>query len=126
MSDRDFEALRLVAAESSLWRVAAGIARTGLVAWDESRTAGAVRYVAFRFEVLPSEARVRVGALVAAWLGLGHLALVWMMPAYVAPALPRSWFIGFVLSAFATAAAARPLALAWAGSAFASLVRTRT
>ena len=122
MSDRDFEALRLVAAESSLWRVAAGIARTGLVA----RTAGAVRYVAFRFEVLPSEARVRVGALVAAWLGLGHLALVWMMPAYVAPALPRSWFIGFVLSAFATAAAARPLALAWAGSAFASLVRTRT
>lgn len=125
MSDRDFEALRLVAVDSRLWQIGAGAARAGLAAWKDSRTSAMLRRVAAVLEVLRPAERVRAAALVAVWMGLGHLAFLWMVPAYVAPGLPRSWTVAAVLAALIVASLARPLAVAWTDSTIASSTRTR-
>ena len=125
MIDSRFAGVRHAVADSWLGSAAAFAARAVSAAWAESWLAQWL--AAFRQSVasVPLTGRVRFAAMVVVWAGLGYLGLLTVIPAYVAPGLPRDG-IGFVIAA-ALVVAVLPdaFAQAWPGSALRRLVQKR-
>lgn len=113
MSDRDFRALVDTAVESRLWLAGAAAVRAWSAAWRESSCVGAVRRAAAVTGDWTAIDRVRYSAIAIAAMALGHLALVALFPAYVAPALPMTFMLAVALLAAAVAAAPNGFARAW-------------
>lgn len=125
MIDSRFAGVRHAVADSWLGSAAAVAARAVSAAWAES-------WLAQRLDVLtrslasgPLTSRVRFAAMVVVWAGLGYLGLLAVIPAYVAPGLPR-YGIGFVIAvALVVAVLPDAFAQAWPGSALRRLVQKR-
>lgn len=111
MITTDFECLGQAAIDSRLGRAALGGARAVQSAWLSSQTA---RGLAWIESSLPSgrAGRLRFYALTAAWAALGHLVILAVVPAYVAPGLPRLGVV-FGSAALVIAACAGWIERAW-------------
>lgn len=125
MIDSDFENLQRAATDSQLGRAARVIARVVTAAWSSS-------WLARWFEVGiglatsgPVTNRLRFVALVLVWAGVAYLAMLTVVPPYVAPGLPRFW-IGFgMAAAIVVAVLPDAFARAWPDSRARRLVQKR-
>jgi len=113
MSDREFRALSETAVESRLWHAASSAGRVWSAAWRESVAAGFITRAAAVTSDWTASDRVRYGAIAVATMALGHLGLVALFPAYVAPALPITFMFVAALLAAAVAAVPHAFVCAW-------------
>ena len=113
MSDREFRALSETAVESRLWLAASAAVWVWSAAWRESSAVGVVsRAAAITKEWSPID-RVRYGAIAIATMAIGHLGLVALSPAYVAPALPMTFMLAVALLAAVVGAAPNAFVRGW-------------
>lgn len=122
MTQRDFENLRSVAAESALWRWSLAVARAYDSAWSESRLGGWWREAGAKKTTWTAATRVRYVALILAWAAAWQVVVLSVLPGYVLSGLPRAWFALFSAGALAVAIAAPALVRAWTNSALATLL----
>ena len=125
MIDADFENLRRAAIDSRLGRAARLTARVVTAAWSSSSVARWFEAGIGLATLGPVTHRVRFVAMVLGWAGVAHLAMLAVVPPYVAPGLPRFW-IGFGMAA-AIVVAVLPDAFtrAWPDSRARRLVQKR-
>ncbi len=113
MIDRDFCALSETAVESRLWRAFAKAGRVWTAAWQESAAARTITRVAEVTGDWTPIDLVRCAAIVVTTMTLGHLGLVALFPAYLAPALPLMFMVAVALLAAAVALMPRGFVHAW-------------
>lgn len=116
MTDREFRALYETTAESRLWRAGAGAVRMWSAAWRDSAAVRAIGGVRSSIGGWSARDRLRYGALAVAIAAFGHLVLASLLPAYVAPALPRGLILTVAAIAAAIAIAPQLFATAWSES----------
>ena len=113
MSNREFRALSETAVESRLWHAASSAVRVWSAAWRESVAAGLITRAAAVTNDWTTSDRVRYAAIAVATMALGHLGLVALFSAYVAPALPITFMIVAALLAAAVAAVPHAFVRGW-------------
>jgi hypothetical protein len=113
MSDQEFRALAETAVESRLGRAASDAVRVWSAAWRESSVVGVVRRAAAVTNDWTAIDRAQFSAIAIATMALGHLGLVTLVPAYVAPALPPTFMAAVALLAAAVAAAPHGFVRGW-------------
>jgi hypothetical protein len=116
MNERDFVRLEAQLQESWLIRGADRIADACVHAGDRSRSARLIRGVRERFLALPVDQRVRAAAAFVAAAATGHLLILRLVPAHVAPALPRLLWVLVAATALIVAVLADRLTEAWNSS----------
>ncbi len=122
MSQSEFQTLIPLAADSRIWRSAQRVIAACSLAWDASRVGRFLRAHGAPVACWPPAKRVRLGAMAIAWAGIFHLASLFMLPRYVAPALPYPWIALVIVTALIVAAFADAFAHAWPESTFGRIV----
>lgn len=113
MSDRECRALAETAVESRLWLAAGETVRVWSAAWRDSSAVRAGRRAAAVTDDWTAIDRVRYSAIAIATMALGHLGLLALLPAYVAPALPMTFMLVVALLAAIVAAAPNDFVRGW-------------
>jgi hypothetical protein len=112
----EFERLESHLRASWLVRIVSTCASAWITAGHRSATARVLRRARDRFLDLPEAERVRAAAVFVATAVVGHLVLVSFLPAHIAPALPKSFWIVVVVTALVAALNATRLIEAWRSS----------
>jgi hypothetical protein len=116
-STHDFDRVAACVRASALFRAAEAIATACERAADASAVAARVRRARGRFAALPGAERVRTIAMFTGTAAVGHLALLTIVAAHIAPATPKALWIGVAVASAIAALFARPLAASWETSA---------
>src|SRR5262245_43840633 len=124
MNDRDFARLQSLLQESRLIRGVDTIATASLHAVNRSTSAEWMRRTWARVVSGPVESQVRATSVFVATATIGHVLLLRLVPAHIAPALPRALWVTIAASALIVAAASAPVTTAWASSAVRGLWAT--
>ena len=112
----DFSQIEEYVRQSAIVRTIDALGEAWRAAVEDSSTAGRIRRIRSRFLMLPLAVRVRAVAIAVASAAGAYLLLLRVVPAQVAPAIPRTlWPLAFA-SATATAIVADRLAASWDSS----------
>ena len=122
-TDREFDRLDSHLRSSWLVRAPEALARAWSHAANRSATARSLRIIQQRFLSLPGQGRVRAIATVVAAAALGHLLLLPFVPAHIAPALPKTFWVLVAATALGAAFDADRLSRAWQSSRVCRLLR---
>jgi len=117
MNDRDFTRLESLLQESRLVRGVDAFATASLHAVNRSTTVEWVRRTWARVVSVPVESQVRAGSVFVATAAIGHLLLLRLVPAHIAPAFPRALWVTMAANALIVAAASAAVTAAWRSSA---------
>jgi len=117
MNHRAFARLESHLQESVLVRGVDAIATASLHAVNRSTTVDWMRKAWARVVSVPVESQVRAASVFAATAAVGHLLLLGLVPAHIAPALPRALWVTTAASALIVAAASAQATTAWTSSA---------
>jgi hypothetical protein len=110
---REFDAVAATVRASVLFRAASAVATACLTAADQSAVARQARDARVHFESRPCEERVRATAILVATATAGHLLLLFFVPAQIAPATPKVFWVVVAATASIAALVARPIAAGW-------------
>lgn len=121
----EFDAVAACVRTSALFRAADSIATACLIAADRSAVAARVRDARARFASLPGDGRLRAVAICVATAAAGHLLLLLLVPARIAPGTPKALWLLVAAAALFVAVCARGLAASWETSAVCRLFTGR-
>lgn len=124
MNDYGHDTIGAIAADSRLGQAILRLRRIGLAAWDASRTARIFRRSHTGWAGLTTAQRVRLIALLVAWVSAWQVVSLWVLPRYVMSGLPAMWFVTAAVLASLTGLMAAPLTSAWPDSRAATTART--
>ena len=122
-ADRKFERLDAHLRESGLVRGADASARGWHAAAEQSAAVQSIRRARERFLFARFEDRVRTVAVFVATATIGHLFLLRLLPAHIAPALPQLFWIVTATAASVIALTANRVPEAWLTSVTGRLSR---
>jgi hypothetical protein len=117
----EFDAVAACVRTSALFRAADSIATACLTAADRSAVAARVRDARARFASLPNGGRLRAVAICVTTAAVGHLLLLLLVPARIAPGTPKALWMLVAAAGAIVAVFARPLATSWDTSLFRKL-----
>jgi hypothetical protein len=120
----EFDAVAACVRTSALFRAADSIATACLTAADRSAVAARVRDARARFASLPGDGRLRADAICVAMAAAGHLLLLLLVPARIAPGTPKMLWMVVAATATIVALCAQALAASWETSVLRSVFRS--
>ena len=123
---RAFDGVAACVRTSVLFRAADAIASAVHTSANRSACAARVRDARARFAALTSAGRLQTVAIVAATGAVGHLLLLLLVPAQIAPATPKALWMLVAAAALVVALCARRLAASWATSVVCRLFAPRS
>ena len=116
MNDPGFDSVTAAFRDSRVYRTALALRERFDAASRESALLTRARHLS---SAIPPPAPGRIvaaAALVLAWGALAHLAIRAVLPRYATSGLPAWWNVAFAVFAFATAALAPAIVIAWRDS----------
>ena len=119
----EFDHVRVACASSVIGRITASLARAAASAWRTSATGNLLRSIDTRARGMAAPALLRTMALAVLIAALAQPLLITVMPATVAPAMPRAAYVLVAVFAATIAWQSTAVVSAWPASGLARWIR---